>query len=310
VTPPQAIAAAWHSLIAGARGIIWFQHNFSGPCQDYRTFTDGSSPSSSMYNCQQTPGVTLHDLVTAISGFDHEVLSLNDVLLSPTAVGYVSTTGDVSTMAKAYGGSCYVFAGSGQPINPPPANQSVTFNLADGYTGPVTVHNESRTLTASGGNFHDTFADANSVHIYRIADASTCARTRIASLTASPVHFRAAAVPVGDTSMSSGTTISYFVSTPSSTVFTISRSERGFARGSRCAAKLRKRTRHPRRCVRFVRVGGEIVRDDQAGPNQFRFSGWIGVRKLSPGLYRLQAIPRLASGEAGASATCAFRILA
>jgi hypothetical protein len=32
VTPPQAIAAAWHSLIAGARGIIWFQHNFSGPC--------------------------------------------------------------------------------------------------------------------------------------------------------------------------------------------------------------------------------------------------------------------------------------
>ena len=33
ITPPQIRAAVWHSLIAGARGIIYFNHSFGGPCQ-------------------------------------------------------------------------------------------------------------------------------------------------------------------------------------------------------------------------------------------------------------------------------------
>ena len=171
-TPPQTIAAAWHALIAGARGIIWFQHNFSGPCIDFRTLLDGSNPASSMYNCQQTPGVTLHNLVQALTAFDSEVTSLNGVLLSPTVTNYVSTTGDVSTMTKAYGGSCYVFAGAGTPANPPPTNQAVTLNLADGYTGTVSVVGENRTLLAVLGSLTDTFADANAVHIYKLSGSA------------------------------------------------------------------------------------------------------------------------------------------
>jgi hypothetical protein len=31
ITPPQVEAAVWHSLIAGARGIIYFNHSFGGP---------------------------------------------------------------------------------------------------------------------------------------------------------------------------------------------------------------------------------------------------------------------------------------
>lgn len=173
-TPPQTIAAAWHALIAGARGIVWFQHNFSGPCQDFRTLIDGSNPSSGMYNCQQTPGVTLHNVVQAITAFNQEVTGLTDVLLSPTANGYVSVAGDVSVLAKAYGGACYVFAGSGRPASPPPSNQSVTFTLVDNYTGPVTVYGENRTVQAANGVFVDTFADANSVHVYKIMGGSTC----------------------------------------------------------------------------------------------------------------------------------------
>ena len=30
ITPPQIRAAVWHSLIAGARGIIYFNHSFGG----------------------------------------------------------------------------------------------------------------------------------------------------------------------------------------------------------------------------------------------------------------------------------------
>jgi hypothetical protein len=112
--------------------------------------------------------------VRAVSAFNHRVAALNRVLLSPTVDGYASTGGNVSTMAKVYGGSCYVFTGAGRPGTPPPANQSVTFTLADGYTGTVRVNGENRTLHASHGRFTDTFADANRIHIYRIVGGSFC----------------------------------------------------------------------------------------------------------------------------------------
>jgi hypothetical protein len=172
-TPPQTIAAAWHALIAGARGIIWFQHNFSGPCVTYGAFLEGSNPASPQYDCPQTPGVTLHDVVLAIDRFQREVRKLEGALLSPTVRGYVHANGDVSTTAKAHAGSCYVFAGSGRPAAPPPADQSVTFRLADKYNGKLTVLNENRTIKATAGSFRDMFADATSVHIYRL-ERSSC----------------------------------------------------------------------------------------------------------------------------------------
>ena len=33
-------AAVWHSLIAGARGILYFNHNFGGPCQSQHVLRD------------------------------------------------------------------------------------------------------------------------------------------------------------------------------------------------------------------------------------------------------------------------------
>jgi hypothetical protein len=168
-TPDAFTAAAWHAIIAGARGIVWFQHNFGGPCIDYQTFYDGSNPSSSMYNCQQTPSVTLHDVVATVSSFNHEVASLNSVLLSPFAEHYVSVgNADVSAMAKFSHGTFYVFAASGKPVTPPADNQPATFTVAGHYSGPVTVIGESRMLHAINGVFVDKFANEDSVHIYEI----------------------------------------------------------------------------------------------------------------------------------------------
>jgi hypothetical protein len=167
--PAASTAAAWHAIIAGARGILWFQHNFGGPCADFHTFYDGSDRSSPFYNCQQTPGVTLHDVVADVSNFNHEVASLNSVLLSPFAENYVNAgIADVSTMAKYLDGVFYIFAASGKPATPPPDNQSVTFTVADGYSGPVTVVNENRSLQAVNGHFTDRFANEDTVHIYEI----------------------------------------------------------------------------------------------------------------------------------------------
>jgi hypothetical protein len=169
-TPAASSAAAWHALIAGARGIIWFQHNFGGPCVDFSTFYDGSDPSSPMYNCQQTPGISLHNVVGHVSAFNHLVARLNSVLLAPFAENYVHTgSADVSVMAKYSRGVFYVFAASGKPGIPPRNNLSVTFRLAGGYTGPVRlIGGRHRILHAVDGIFSDTFANEDSVHIYKI----------------------------------------------------------------------------------------------------------------------------------------------
>lgn len=169
VRPPEAVASAWHALIAGARGILWFQHNFSGACPDQHTFYDGWDPRSRLYNCTIAPGVTLHYLVKYISFFNHEVASLNSVLLSPFAMNYVDVgSADVSVMAKDAKGKFYVFAAAGKPGLPPAKNQMVKFHVAGAYTGPVAVVDEGRVLHAVNGVFTDVFANSVSVHIYRI----------------------------------------------------------------------------------------------------------------------------------------------
>lgn len=171
-TPNAMTAAAWHALIAGARGIIWFQHNFGGPCIDFRTIIDGSNPASHLYNCQQTPNVTLHQMVTALTEFNSYVNRLNMVLLSPFADGYVHSGSDVSYMAKYSGGKYYIFAASGKPGTPPPGNQKVSFSIYHTHNHAndcrVAVLYENRTIPVVDGKFYDVFSDADSVHIYQV----------------------------------------------------------------------------------------------------------------------------------------------
>ncbi|MEJ0073155.1 MAG: hypothetical protein WDN27_03710 [Candidatus Saccharibacteria bacterium] len=44
--------------------------------------------------------------------------------------------------------------------------------MAGGYTGPVTVVNESRTVQATNGVFSDAFANGTAVHIYQVPNTS------------------------------------------------------------------------------------------------------------------------------------------
>jgi hypothetical protein len=85
-------------------------------------------------------------------------------------VNYINVgKADVSVMAKYTGTAFYIFAGSGKPATPPAKNQKVTFHVTGGYTGPVTVVNEHRTIQAVNGTFTDIFPNADSIHIYKIA---------------------------------------------------------------------------------------------------------------------------------------------
>jgi hypothetical protein len=90
------------------------------------------------------------------------------VLLSPFADNYVRSENDVSYMAKKSGGIFYIFAAAGKPGMPPPVNQRVRFSITGAKTCSVSVLNENRNISVTGGQFTDIFRNANSVHTYRI----------------------------------------------------------------------------------------------------------------------------------------------
>jgi hypothetical protein len=145
--PAQTVAEVWNAVIGGARGVQYFDQ--------YKDIADpsytgnGSYPGGAMYN--------------AIRTADGEITSLAPVVNAPFADRYVTATGDVSVMAKYYDGHFYIFA-----IPHTDGAQTVTFSLAGGHSGPIDVLNEKRTLTESKGAFTDTFADADTVHIYEV----------------------------------------------------------------------------------------------------------------------------------------------
>jgi hypothetical protein len=180
----QFNASAWHGIIAGARGILWFQHSFSGPCVDFNTLYDGSNSGSSMYNCTITGNTgtsgsnTLHQVTQQVTATNALITQMAPQLLSPTVGGsapsvggggYVTNvTGTVSYITKwvAAENAFYIFAASGKPGTVPTKTQNVTFNLNGSSGKTIPVVNESRNVVMSGFTFTDTFVDANTVHIY------------------------------------------------------------------------------------------------------------------------------------------------
>lgn len=150
ITGPQLRAAVWSSIIHGARGIIYFNHDFGGSCISQHVLRD---------SC----GTAIRPTVTAV---DAQIAQLAPVLNSPFLDGLVSASGTVDTMAKVYGGSTYIFAGSAQQ-----GAQTVSITSRCGAGTTAEVLGENRSLPVSNGVFTDTFADGNAVHIYRV-DAS------------------------------------------------------------------------------------------------------------------------------------------
>ena len=143
IAPDQIEGAVWNSIIHGAAGIAYFQHNNNGSCGTY-----------SILQC----GAALTAKITAI---DQQVESLAPVLNTPS---YRWTFGTgLNTSLKASGGSAYIFAmtdgGTG----------ARTFTLPQGVDGTIQVVGENRTITPRNGTFTDTFANEYTHHIYRIA---------------------------------------------------------------------------------------------------------------------------------------------
>ena len=147
ILPAEVRAAVWHSIIAGARGIIYFNHSFGGP-----------NPTQ---HCLREPAYKA--VRAAVKSTNQLITQLAPVLNAPFADGFVSADPSVRTMAKFHDSKYYVFAGSKENKASTP-----TLSLSGVDNGTATVIGENRTIAISNGRFSDSFADGNAIRIYRI----------------------------------------------------------------------------------------------------------------------------------------------
>jgi hypothetical protein len=153
ITGPQIRAAVWSSLIHGARGVIYFNHNFGGNCLSQHVLRD---------RC----GEPVRSAVTEVNT---QIASLAPVLNAPFLDGVTAADDSIDHMTKLHDGRVYVFAGSAQA-----AAHEVTITNNCVVGGEVSVIGEGRTIAVNEGRFTDRFADGNAVHIYSAPVRAGC----------------------------------------------------------------------------------------------------------------------------------------
>lgn len=141
-TPGQVRSEVWSAITHGARGIIYFCHEFKPK------FIEA--------------GLLAHpEIAGAVKEVNGQIRELAVVLNGKTEEGVAKATGGaVTVMVKRRDGATYLFAASDQP-----APARVTLELT-GVKGPGEVLWEGRSVDAAGGRFEDAF-DGYGVHVYK-----------------------------------------------------------------------------------------------------------------------------------------------
>jgi hypothetical protein len=159
ITPEQIRAAVWHSIIAGARGIIYFQHSFSGSCPTHHVLRGDTS-------CYAAT-------ISMVTSVNAQIKSLAPVLNAASVTSGTSTSSGVRALYKWHDGHFYVIAG-----NRDHTAKSGTMGLPCIGSGATAVNLGetvgSLTIPLSGGQFTAQFAADTGVHVYRIDGGSTC----------------------------------------------------------------------------------------------------------------------------------------
>jgi hypothetical protein len=157
ITPPQIRAAVWHSLIAGARGLIYFNHSFGGPCQTQHALRE------SCYAAARA----------MVKSVNAQIVRLAPVLNAPFVTSRWRHSRGTRAMVKWHVGHFFIFAASAR-------NKSSTASFSMRCVGKATatVIGENRKIAMRRGTFTDAFADGNAVHIYRVDGGSACGLKR------------------------------------------------------------------------------------------------------------------------------------
>jgi hypothetical protein len=196
ITPPQIRAAVWQSLIAGARGIIYFNHSFTGPDETQHILRDGLES-----------GSAYAPVSAMVRATNERIKDLSPVLNSPTVrSGWSQGPGTTAMVkwAKGKGGAKKRCKGRGKTCGKPKAGESAErgcspkrrrcgkqghlyvfagsagssvrgkFSLPCVGDTKAAVVGEKRSIRVRGGSFRDRFANGNAIHIYRIAAKAAC----------------------------------------------------------------------------------------------------------------------------------------
>lgn len=146
ITPAQVRAAIWHCIIGGARGILFFNHSFSGSFQTQHVLRDAHyAPIRAQV---QAETALIRQVASALNGQD--------------AVGLVTASSGVKAAAKWNGGAPVIIAGNTDHTARPG-----TFTLAGSWSS-VTVLGEGRTIPVTDGQFTDQFGDETTIHLYQV----------------------------------------------------------------------------------------------------------------------------------------------
>jgi len=179
IQPPELNAAVWNSIIHGARAICYFDSSFSGPAPSngnlvhavpyYSTVQPGQT--ESIYSQTKKTNTLVKQLASVInSPFADGVVTVSP---APPQISFsgtnVSIVGDLfsgidyAVKRHVLDGKLYVLSS-----NRGAGATDATFAVSGVPTGTATVINEGRTQPIVGGQFSDTFATKDTVHIYRI----------------------------------------------------------------------------------------------------------------------------------------------
>jgi hypothetical protein len=162
ILPMEIRSAVWHALIAGARAVAYFDHNFGLSCR-------GSTIRGECYPENRAMAQAVNQ----------QVKDLAPVLNSPfVTAGHLISGAPTRRMVKwhAATGKVYVFLatenGGSATFSMPCIGNATAVRLA-----PSNLPGEGASIPVNNGSFTDAFADKNAVHIYRIDGGSTCGLT-------------------------------------------------------------------------------------------------------------------------------------
>ena len=152
-TPEQVRAEVWMAIIHGARGIVYFSHQFEPRFVEAGLLEDAQ-------------------MMAAVGRLNGQIQELAPIINSaePAELAKVQSApqAPVAIMTRRQGSEAVVFA-----VGMSEATTKATFSLG-GATGRVEVIGEGRTLEAEDGTWTDEFRGYEA-HVYRAARASAAA---------------------------------------------------------------------------------------------------------------------------------------
>src|SRR4051812_8944420 len=147
-TPQQVRSEVWMALIHGAKGIIYFAHEFKPKFVEAGLLAD-------------------EEMARGVAAVNRQIHELAPVLNSPDVVDRASVTSSeervpIASVVKQHAGKSYLF-----PVSMRQGDVTESFKLPGTGDARVEVLGEDRTIEAGGGKWDDRFTGYQ-VPLYRI----------------------------------------------------------------------------------------------------------------------------------------------